>query len=653
MNTIDELLHYCREIEPVGALMLTGEWGCGKTYLVDHELKDKLAEEAVVLRISLFGISSAEGMHNAIKHEWVKAYYKIKGINRIAKIFGKSKTIIKKFDFIPGWIKNITNIDATVFLSINKKINGKSIILVFDDLERCQMSTVDVLGVINDYCENQKYHTIIVANQDKIKTKLDTIVVDAEIQTEPSQKNRETLKKTKATLSISKSLNMAENEISYTEIKEKVILRTVKYSPNYSAIIHDVIAKMKFSDVEYKTFVESCEKRLFEIFASDRDDYEYIDNRKSNKETTLFRNLPHNIRSLKCAINDFHRLYTILQENNFDDIENWFYCFALYLISYKADIAKEGDYGTLFSDLEVQNLYPNFQTQYMLASVRKWILYGIWNKEIFLYEIGMFKKRKEATSPCEIIRVNRIMDIDEDVIEAGFTEFLVKAYDGNLSLDDYVLFILNNYWAREYKYTFPEEVKWEKINNGICKCIDTLKKDLPDEQVLFSIIENKDKKFFTEEELTAYELISNFALEDNLMFFKNRKLYIEKMKESSSSRQAIFAIIENKRYDVFDEEMAMVTANAFANSNNADKNLFVGRFKLMWKGNIQSNDFDTKESERGFVKLKELLEKQCESYNNKKTFSILHTNSFISIIDQLISSIAIKKSNEQITDTNL
>ena len=27
---------------------------------------------------------------------------------------------------------------------------------------------VDVLGIINDYCENQKYHTIIVANQEKI-----------------------------------------------------------------------------------------------------------------------------------------------------------------------------------------------------------------------------------------------------------------------------------------------------------------------------------------------------------------------------------------------------------------------------------------------------------------------------------------------------
>jgi len=37
MKTIDELVYYCKEPDPVGALMLTGEWGCGKTYLIEHE----------------------------------------------------------------------------------------------------------------------------------------------------------------------------------------------------------------------------------------------------------------------------------------------------------------------------------------------------------------------------------------------------------------------------------------------------------------------------------------------------------------------------------------------------------------------------------------------------------------------------------------
>ena len=36
MNILEELKYYCEEPKPVGALMITGEWGCGKTYLLNQ-----------------------------------------------------------------------------------------------------------------------------------------------------------------------------------------------------------------------------------------------------------------------------------------------------------------------------------------------------------------------------------------------------------------------------------------------------------------------------------------------------------------------------------------------------------------------------------------------------------------------------------------
>lgn len=70
MKTIDELMYYCEEPEPVGAVLLTGEWGCGKTYLIDKELKEALKDKAHVIRISLFGITTIEGILMAIKQAW-------------------------------------------------------------------------------------------------------------------------------------------------------------------------------------------------------------------------------------------------------------------------------------------------------------------------------------------------------------------------------------------------------------------------------------------------------------------------------------------------------------------------------------------------------------------------------------------------------
>ena len=35
MDLIEELKNYCDINNPVGTLMLSGEWGCGKTYLIN------------------------------------------------------------------------------------------------------------------------------------------------------------------------------------------------------------------------------------------------------------------------------------------------------------------------------------------------------------------------------------------------------------------------------------------------------------------------------------------------------------------------------------------------------------------------------------------------------------------------------------------
>ena len=137
MNTIDELLYYCHEIEPVGALLLTGEWGCGKTYLIDHQLKDSLAGKAIVVRVTLFGVSSAEEIHSAIKAAWMSEYCKEKGIDSITDKIGSAKETVAKLEFLPEWVRKIASTDATAFLPIGNKLDGKNVILVFDDLERC------------------------------------------------------------------------------------------------------------------------------------------------------------------------------------------------------------------------------------------------------------------------------------------------------------------------------------------------------------------------------------------------------------------------------------------------------------------------------------------------------------------------------------
>lgn len=636
MKTIEELVYYCKESEPVGALLLSGEWGCGKTYLIDHDLKDALIDTAVILRISLFGMTSPEEIHAAIRHRWIEEYCKIKGVGGITQKIGRGRKWLAKVDFLPEWLKGIATTDISVFFPIGKKMEGKTVVLVFDDLERCRMSNVDVFGVINDYLENHSYHTIVVANQAKIKARQEVTQLTGEIQSVSSGNNASKTGENKASIKVDIPIQTMQGELSYTEIKEKIVQRTIQYLPNYKEIVHAIIVSLKYEDDCYKEFIIGCEEGLLELFAPDRHDLKCEQTQYDNKEQSRSAP-PHNIRSLKCAIKDFYRVYNILRSYGFTNLDNWLYSFTSYIIAYKADIAKEDSYGTLFSDDEVRKLYPAFQSKYTLNGVKHWILHGIWNETAIKNEIEMIRQRNAAQSAPEIIKSNRIMNIDDAIIHDGFADFLNIAYGGGLTLDEYVLLIENSCWARLYKYEFPVSIDWKRLKEGILFRIDEIKKMLPDGQILFSVIGTEQRPHFTDEEWSAYELIASFALGDELIFCKNRKLYIDKMCELGTSA---YTFIQNKRYDTFNEEMAIATVRAFERENNAGKNQFISDFKQIWTRNIKSPDLRLEDSIKGFEILKTHLNKALSKEpQEKRTFSTIHTEQFVAVLSELINDI--------------
>ncbi|MBQ3137587.1 MAG: hypothetical protein IJB74_08930 [Clostridia bacterium] len=622
MTTIEELVEFCNEEEPVGALLLTGEWGCGKTYLIEHEFKEKTTETAVVLRISLFGLMEIDEIHNAINNAWIDEYCKQKKLDTVLNYVSKGQKLLGKLDFLPESIKGLGTTNLSDCIPIKNTMDDKSVILVFDDLERCHINTVDVLGLINDYSENLKYHTIIIANQEKIIASQNPTKIIAEIQYNSNKSNSNTDNKN-ATIIIDKQGESVDSDISYTEIKEKIIQRTVQYQPNYNVIISNIIDNLKCGNEEYRTFITTNKDVILDLFAPD--ELLRTDNNHEEKR-------PHNIRSLRCAINDFYRVYTILKENEIDNIQHWLYSFIAYVISYKADIAKEGYYGTIFCDDQVQKLYPAFNDNYILSAVKKWILNGIWDNTAITHEIMILKKRAEVVKASDIIKYNRIMDIDEETIYEGFEDFLNDVYQGLLTLDEYVLFIENSCWARRYKFEFPIDIDWNEVGCGVDICIDEIKKELPEGQLLYRSIGDNNKDLFNEKEWSLYQKIDFFASQ-GLMYYRNKLLYLDAMNNHASKA---FVLVQNKRFNLFDDEMAIATA--FKTVSNADKNDYSIYFDRIWTKNIQTEVFEYADSKNSFIKLKNMMNDMMTEYiANKKIFAELHTKRFIEVLENIIS----------------
>lgn len=64
-------------------------------------------------------------------------------------------------------------------------------------------------------------------------------------------------------------------------------------------------------------------------------------------------------------------------------------------------------------------------------------------------------------------------EVDEEVIDKGFKGLLEEVYAGNLSLDEYVLFLWNCSYSRSYEIDLPV-IDWKKVKDGIRKRINKL-----------------------------------------------------------------------------------------------------------------------------------------------------------------------------------
>ena len=245
MDTLEELKYYCDEPQPVGALMLTGEWGCGKTYLLNNSLSNVLKDKCVFLRVSLFGMSSIEEVKKEVKQCWIRTVAELNTpasgwVEKAQKYTGVFKTVADKgAEHLPEPWKSIVSgalsFNVIDFVKVEPKMGDKKVILIFDDLERTDIPTADLLGCINDYCENLHINTIVVANEEKIQS---------------SEKDK----------------------IKYSEIKEKIIQRTIHYVPDYSSVVSNVIDSIECKDddavsQEYKALLTKYKEIISSIFS--------------------------------------------------------------------------------------------------------------------------------------------------------------------------------------------------------------------------------------------------------------------------------------------------------------------------------------------------------------------------------------------------
>ncbi|OGN44443.1 MAG: hypothetical protein A2623_12985 [Caulobacterales bacterium RIFCSPHIGHO2_01_FULL_70_19] len=151
------------------AVMIEGPWGAGKTWFVKRYLNARAAARKKAdplngdgyVYISLYGKSSRAEVaaalftaaHPILAGKWVQGGLGVLG--RLANTATRGQAVKAT--------------DAAALQAAVTELRGK--VIVFDDVERCEMPPAELFGYLNDFVEGQQLKVLLIANEIELSAK--------------------------------------------------------------------------------------------------------------------------------------------------------------------------------------------------------------------------------------------------------------------------------------------------------------------------------------------------------------------------------------------------------------------------------------------------------------------------------------------------
>jgi hypothetical protein len=295
-DLIESILDYVRSDYTDYAIMINGEWGSGKTYFWNNQIKKKIdtmklnGKRFTTIYMSLYGISNLEEISKKIFME--TSQLMDKNLRKYMSANGQTT--------IPEYAK--TGLDMANFFGASSSGNGGRIdyeeffstddkVLCFDDLERANVDVIDILGYINNFVEHDHIKTIIICNEKELSTKIKSSNIEMKtfIATYLLDKQNELNKTDKPMVEKiqDKIEHVFDKANDYERIKEKLIGETFEYAPKFDYIINGILMRYEHNR---------------ELIRFLRENTVLIMN-------TFQKSGTRNLRILKHALNDFSKIF--------------------------------------------------------------------------------------------------------------------------------------------------------------------------------------------------------------------------------------------------------------------------------------------------------------------------------------------------------
>ncbi|MCR8827624.1 KAP family NTPase [Pseudosulfitobacter koreensis] len=208
---------------PKFAVMLEGQWGCGKTHFIQSLLGEQAFETRKTIYLSLFGVSSLQDFERQLFYAASSKAVKImhQGLGFASSLFSGAISVGSG-----GVFSGSADIGKAVESTLGQVTKAIDVIngalVVIDDLERCGFDQSELLGVLNRYIEHGNARVILVANTQRI------------------------------------------GDEKFKDFREKVIGQSFELEPDPKAAVDAFIAEIAESDV--RTIIVSRTDRIEELY---------------------------------------------------------------------------------------------------------------------------------------------------------------------------------------------------------------------------------------------------------------------------------------------------------------------------------------------------------------------------------------------------
>ena len=558
-DLVESILDYIRSDYTDYAVMLNGEWGSGKTHFWNNKIKKKIesmqlnGKRYTTIYMSLYGISNLEEISKKIFMETtqlmdknLRRFMNSKGQETIPEY---AKTGIDMANFF-GVTQNGNKLDYAEFFSTDDKV------LCFDDLERANVDVIDILGYINNFVEHDHIKTIIICNEKELATKLKSSNLEMKtfIATYLLDKQNELNKSDKPMVEKiqDKIEHVFDKANDYERIKEKLIGETFEYAPKFDYIINGILMR----------------------YENNPDLIRFLRENTGIIISTFNRSGTRNLRILKHALNDFKKIYEMVNKSYSNTSNRVMQTMLIFTIAVSFEIkagkiTKEKfinikdneEYKSILVSSRIlmdnrqfyikefdQNYYYNFKAEYRFFKfIEYYVRTRIFDMKLFKENMDTIRNTVDTENLPGYKRLltEEYWKISDDEFEAVIEDIIEDVKEGKIKLIDMVkIFAYFSYFSRKGLIKYDLKTLKSMFFNGMN--ISSLTSEY-----CSNIEEELGKIAIEEVEEDMEEILKHF-------YKLNDQLLDKKYKEKAEEVMKCIPMKMEQFYEKFDKECMKV-----------------------------------------------------------------------------------------------